>query len=82
MNVVRADRSQDGLRQTSVAGGRSAVAFVAARAHLDRSTAIDASQNLSGRVAHWLPAASTTSSCRRMPTSLPSEVVIGELSRL
>jgi len=84
MDVLAADRFQDGGCKAAVADRRRAVAFIAAGTRLDRATATRASRTLIGRPAHGLLSrvASKTSFCKRRPTSLPSEVVIGELSSL
>src|SRR5690348_3503524 len=84
MDVLAADRFQDGGCQAAVAGRLRAVVFIASGTGLDRSTATHASRKLIGRLVHGLlsPVASNTSFCKRRPTSLPSDAVIGELSSL
>lgn len=68
--------------QADVADRRRTVPLVTARAGIDCSSTPAALQGLHLDPAHWPDSAAATASfCRSRPTSLPSEVVIGELLR-
>ncbi len=82
MDVQPTHRPQNGLGQAPVADRRRAISLIAACAGLDGSTAYGAFQNR-GTLCHELfLTASSTSFCKSRPTSLPSDVVTGELSSL
>ncbi len=79
----RTSRLGEVLAEADVAGRRGAVSLVAAGASINDSFAPGAFRGLRRNGAHWPGSAAPTASfCRRSPTSLPSEVVIGELSSL
>ncbi len=80
VDVKTTHRLQEGLGQAPVADRRRAIPLIATGARLDGSTAYGAFQYRWPCCHALFLTASTTSFCRISPTSLPSDVVIGELS--